>query len=234
MRNYLTIDSTDCRTFGLYISGSGVFNAPTRSLDMRQVPGRDGDLIGPSTRLQNGTLTYPAFIFNNFKSNLASLRAFLSSSATYRRLVDTYHPNEYRMVVFRGPLTVEPTRMLDAGQFDLVFECMPQRWLIVDDTTLTASGTISNPTKFTSRPLLRVWGTGTLGVGSQSITISQADTYTDIDCDICYAYKGSVSKNSYVSVSGGVDFPTLPSGNTSITLGTGITKVVITPRWFTV
>lgn len=236
MRNHLLIDGTDSRTFGVYISGSGTFNSPARALDMIQVPGRNGDLIGPSTRLQNGTLTYPAsFIFQNFDANLAAFRAFLLASATYRRIVDTYHPDEYRLGVFKGPLTVTPIKTLHAGQFDLSFDVMPQRFLISGETAvpLTASGTITNPTQFPAKPLLRVYGAGALGINSDTITISQADTYTDIDCELGMAYKGTVSKNAYVTLSG-IDFPTLRAGSNSISLGTGITRVEITPRWFTV
>lgn len=236
MRNYLLIDGTDSRTFGVYISGSGTFNSPTRALNMIQVPGRNGDLIGPATRLQNGTLTYPAsFIWQNFDANLAAFRGFLLSSATYRRIVDTYHPDEYRMGVFRGPLTVTPTKALHAGQFDLSFEVMPQRFLVSGETviTLTGSRLVTNPTLFPSKPLLRVYGAGAIGINSTTITISQADVYTDIDCDLGMAYKGAVSKNAYVSLSS-VDFPVLRAGSNTIAIGTGITQVEITPRWWKV
>ena len=202
---------------------------------MIPIPGRNGDLVGTETRFENGTLTYPAFICNNFSTNIETLRAFLNSLYGYKKLSDTYHPNEYRMVIFRGPFEPEVTPKNDAGSFDLVFECKPQRYLNSGDTTttLTASGTITNPTRFDAQPLLRVYGTGTLGIGSGSITISQADTYTDIDCEMMDAYKGSANKNNFITLSG-YNFPVLKPGSNGVTLGTGITKVEITPRWFTI
>lgn len=235
MRNYLLIDGTDSRTFGVYISGSGTFDSPARALDMIQVPGRNGDLIGPSTRLQNGTLTYPAsFIFQNFDANLAAFRAFLLASATYRRIVDTYHPDEYRLGVFKGPLTVTPIKTLHAGQFDLSFDVMPQRFLISGDDAVefTGSRLLTNPTLYPSKPLIRIYGAGAIGVNDTTITISQADEYTDIDCELGMAYKGAVSKNAYVTLNR-VDFPVLRAGSNTIALGTGVTKVEITPRWWT-
>ena len=54
-----------------------------------------------------------------------------------------------------------------------------------------------------------------------------------IDCESGYAYSGANNYNRYVSVSS-IDFPTLAPGSNNITLGTGITKVIITPRWWTV
>ena len=131
MRNYFTLDGTDSRKYGLYISGQGVFDSPAREIDFIQVPGRNGDLIGLSTRLQNGTLTYTdSFICVDFQTNLAAFRAFALMSAGYRRLIDTYNPDEYRLVTYAGPLSVSPTRKNNAGQFNLVFNCMPQRFLL--------------------------------------------------------------------------------------------------------
>ena len=235
MRNYFTLGGTDSRTFGVYISGQGTFNAPTRESDMLSIPGRNGDLIGFGSRLANAELTYPAFIYANFRENLANFRAFLMSDTGYRRLVDTYNPGEYRLAAYSGGLEVEPTIKNDAGAFDIVFNVKPQRFLLSGEEaqTLTASGTIDNPTLFNSKPLLRVYGAGTLGINSDTIVISTADVYTDIDCETMYAYKGSVSKNQYVSVSG-LDFPVLRPGANNITLGSGITSIEITPRWWTV
>ena len=154
----------------------------------------------------------------------------------YRKLIDSYHPDEYRMVIYQGPLTVKPTKKNDAAQFDIVFNAKPQRFLISGDTatTLTASGTISNPTLFPSRPLIRVYGNGVLGVGSDSITIiNNSGNYIDIDCDAGLAYRGATNMNSSITLSG-YDFPALVGGTNNIALGTGITKVEITPRWWRV
>lgn len=235
MRNYFTLGGTDSRDFGVYISGQGTFNAPARESDMLSIPGRNGDLIGLGSRLANAELVYPAFIYSNFKSNIAAFRAFLLSDSGYRRLVDTYNPGEYRLAAYSGELEVEATSKNDAGAFDIIFNVKPQRFLLTgeDAQTLNASGTITNPTLFNSKPLLRVYGVGTLGINSDTIVISAADTYTDIDCDTMYAYKGSTSKNQYVSVSG-LDFPVLRPGLNNITLGSGITSIKITPRWWTV
>ena len=54
--------------------------------------------------------------------------------------------------------------------------------------------------------------------------------YIDIDCDRMNAYKGATNKNDKISG----DFPVIKSGaNTLATTGT-ITKLTITPRYFTI
>lgn len=237
MRNYFTLDGTDSRTFGLFLSGQGTFGSPSRAVDFISVPGRDGDLVGMSTRLENGVYTYrDAFIYQNFDTNMAALRAFLLSKTGYCRLTDTYHPDEYRMAIFAGPLEPNVVRTNGAAYFDLEFQVKPQRFLLSGETevTKTATGTITNPTRFTSKPLLVVTTTrataSVLGVGSTNITLTrQGVTY--IDCETGRAYNGATSYDSKIALST-IDFPTLAPGSNGITLGTGISKVVITPRWW--
>lgn len=234
MRNYFTLNGVDSRNFGVYISGQGTFNAPARDYNVIPVPGRNGDLVGPEKRFLNGTLTYPAFIYANFKQNIEDFRNFLLSLVGYHDLVDSYHPDEIRKVLFRGPFETEVETKNDAGRFDIEFECKPQRFLAsgLTVTELTAAGSITNPTLFPSQPLFRVYGEGTLGIGSQQITITQADVYTDIDCEMMDAFKGTANKNPYIQLTD-YNFPVLEPGVNNISLD-GITKVEITPRWWIV
>ena len=236
MRQYFTFDGRDSRDFGVYISGQGTFKSPVRTYNMISVPGRNGDLVGIEKRLENVELTYPAFIYTNFEDNIRGLRNYLLSKVGYYRLWDTYHRNEYRRAIYRGGLEPEVLRTNRAGSFDITFECEPQRYLFSGETVtaLTSSGTIVNPTLFPSRPLLRVYGTGVLGIGSQSITLlSGIGSGTYIDCEIMEAYQGTVSKNAYIQLSG-YNFPELAPGANNISLGSGISRVEITPRWWEV
>lgn len=233
MRNYFTLNGVDSRDFGVYITGSGTFSAPRREYSMVPIPGRNGDLVGNEKRFENLELTYPAFIYTNFKQNIRDFRNFLLSLVGYHILIDTYHPDEFRMALYEGEFEPEVEPKNDAGSFDIVFNCKPQRYLLTGEvvTTMTASGSITNPTAFDSQPLLRVYGTGQLGINSDTITISEADVYTDIDCEMMDCYKAGVSKNSKVSFTG-YNFPVLRSGVNNISLGAGITQVEITPRWW--
>lgn len=237
MRNYFTLDGTDSRTFGIYINGQGVFDSPARDIDFIQVPGRNGDLIGLSTRLENGTLTYAdSFIYSNFRANLAAFRAFALMGPGYRRLIDTYNPDEYRLVTYAGPLTVTPTAHNNAGQFSLVFNCMPQRFLLSGElpAEYTSSGAIVNPTRFDAQPLLRVYGSGTLGIGGTNIVISaHAYSYMDIDCATGRAYYSATPLDSKVTLNA-IDYPVLKPGSNGVSLSSGITRLIIQPRWWTV
>lgn len=90
---------------------------------------------------------------------------------------------------------------------------------------------IKNPTLFTSKPLIRVTGSGTVSIGDNTITIVSGYTYVDIDSEIQDCYCGTQNANSLVTFSNR-KFPELQPGVNGISLGTGITSVQITPRWF--
>lgn len=161
------------------------------------------------------------------------MKSYLLAQIGYQKLADSYYPDQYRKAYYAGGLDVDAWPTLDAGQFEITFNCKPQRYLTSGDSTtsFTASGTISNPTQFESHPLIRIYGIGSATINGVTVTISDADTYTDIDCELMDAYKGSTSKNAFVSFSG-VDFPVLSPGSNTITLGTGVSKIDITPRWW--
>lgn len=235
MRNFFTLNGVNSTTYGVYISGQGTFSAPSREYNLLPVPGRNGDLVGPEKRFANGVLTYPAFIYTNFDANIEAFRNFLLSLVGYHDLVDSYHPDEIRKVLFQGPFEPQVTTRNDAGSFDISFICKPQRFLASGQTvtTLTSNGSITNPTLFDSQPLMRVYGTGALGIGSQTVTITQADVYTDIDCEMMDAFKGTANKNPYVQLTDH-NFPVFKPGVNNLSLGAGITKVEITPRWWIV
>lgn len=132
-KHKITYNGVDLSTFGLYVSGNKTFDAPERDVDKVEVPGRSGDLIFDNGRFKNVELHYEyCFIASNtsdFDTNFSNLKNFLLSDPGYHRLEDTYHPDEYRMAAFLGPIEVSMDASLEIGTFDLVFDCKPQRYL---------------------------------------------------------------------------------------------------------
>lgn len=235
MSNYFIYDGIDSRSFDAYIFDAGTDGAPAREYEEVTIPNRNGTLFLSGSKFPNVMHSYNGIIINDFDDNLAGIRGLLTSRTGYRRLTDSLHPTEFYKAVYRADFEVETTPDRKKGKFLIEFERKPERYLRSGETvtTLTSSGTITNPTQFDAKPLLRVYGTGIVQIGDNAITINAADVYTDIDCDIMDAYKGAVSKNDYIEIQN-IDFPVLHAGNNGITLGSGITRVEITPRWFTI
>ena len=242
--NKFIFDSIDSLSDGIYITGEAVYNAPERTMDMISVPGRNGAIAIDQGRFENIIVTYPAGAFadsqSDFADKIQSFRNKLVSRYSYKRLTDSYNTGEFRMGLYHSGLEVAITNISRAGEFTISFDCKPQRWLASGETpqTFTASGTITNPTLFPARPLLAVTGAGNLTVGTQTMTLiarSDPTSILYIDCESQEAWEliGGVmySRNDYVQ-NAGADFPSLVAGSNTVTLGTGITKVDITPRWW--
>lgn len=231
----LTFDNNNSLNYNIYISGEGVYNAPKRVVDMVDVPGRNGALAMDQGRFENIEITYPAGTFAatqaDFADNVSAFRNVLCARHSYMRLSDDYHTDEFRLALYKSGLEVDPVSYNRAGEFNIVFTAKPQRFLTSGETktTLTSSGTVTNPTQFDAQPLITVTGTGTLTVNGVQITISK--TPTTIDCESMEAYNGTTSRNGDITLSPN-RFPVLSPGSNTITLSAGLTKVEIVPRWW--
>ena len=173
----LTFDGESSKDYGIYITGSAVFNAPARDVEMVTIPGRNGTFALDRGRFENIEVTYPAGLFGDteadFAQGISDFRNFLASRQGYVELTDEYNPGEYRLAVYKNGLDVTPEQ-LKAGEFEIVFECKPQRYLTSGDTeeTILSGDDISNPTLFDAHPLLEVWGYGDIDLGGQTVTIN--------------------------------------------------------------
>ena len=234
MINFLTFAGKSTNDFGIWISGEATYGAPERNVQTQEVAGRNGSLLFDMGNYKNITVKYPAAIKEDMPSRFSDFINFAGSQIGYQRLEDTYHPYEFRMARFKSKMSVETAGYMNrSGQFTLEFDCKPQRFLKSGEEPVefTANGILYNRTMQNAKPLLRVYGTGagTVGIGSETITISAISSYVDIDCEIMDAYKGAVNCNGNVSFT---DDIILEPGENNISKSGNITKVVITPRWW--
>ena len=173
----LSFDNTSSRSYGVYITGEAVYNAPEREVEMISIPGRSGSFALDHGRFENIEVTYPAGIFAeneaDFAQAVSDFRNFLCSKKGYCRLSDEYNPSEYRMAVYKSGLEVDPAQ-LRAGEFEITFDCKPQRFLTSGETksSVANNGTVSNPTLFDASPLLECKGYGTINIGGGTITVA--------------------------------------------------------------
>ena len=174
----LKFDGEDSLDYGVHITGESVYNAPERDVEMIQVPGRNGEYALDHGRFNNIEVSYPAGMGEvsqeEFASKLSAFRNALASKRGYYRLEDDYHLDEYRMGIYKSGLEVSPVQYGRAGEFNLVFNCKPQRFLKSGEqaTEFTQDGTINNPTLFESKPLLELYGYGTLNVNGSEIKLN--------------------------------------------------------------
>lgn len=173
-----TFDGENSGDYGVYITGSAVYNSPKRDVELIEIPGRNGSFVLDNGRFENIEVTYPAGIYaesqEEFAQAISDLRNMLASRKGYCRLTDEYNPEEYRMAVYKSGLDVDPVAFQRAGEFSITFDCKPQRWLTSGETEIavTSGDELTNPTLFESSPLLKVAGPGTIEFNGYEIELS--------------------------------------------------------------
>lgn len=235
MMHFLEFAGKSSQDFNIRISGEGTYNRPERNYEEYEVKGRNGKLLIDDGSFKNITITYPAYAIKDMPERVKNFSNYMSKFAGYQRLEDTYSPDIFRMAQYVGGLEVESSGyMNDSGQFDISFNCKPQRFLKSGEIPVTflADGNIWNRTDFESMPLIHVvmTGAGTVGIGDYLIELTDIEDYVDIDCELMDAYKGSINYNPNVSFN--ADSFKIPTGVSGVTFTGAVQAVEITPRYF--
>lgn len=231
-KNKIFFGGKDLSEYGIVPSGSGVYSAPARKRTMVGIPGRNGELSFEDGSFENIPVKYPVGVKRPVDKHLDDCRNYLLSLGDYQRLEDTYHPDEYRMGIYQGGFEPSISVMGRIGKVELTFNCKPQRFLKEGEREIEVSSgdVVFNPTNFKALPLVRAYGTGTLSMGGETIRIDTANSYTDIDCESMDAFKGATNCNGNITLLSG-EFFCLNPGTNTVTFS-GITRVIITPRWW--
>ena len=239
MSDYFTYNGVSSAAFlARVFPTDSMLKAPAHKYNEVVVPGRSGKLLMDLAAYDNLPREYDVQIVGD--SELAmfiALRNYLASCTGYLRLTDSFDTTHYYMASYTEAFDLTADwRSQKRARGTITFDCKPQRFLLSGETAvvMTSSDAITNPTRFASKPLLRVTTTrstgSVLGVGSTNITITrQGVTY--IDCETGRAYNGATPYDSNISLNS-IDFPALEPGSNGISLGTGISRVEITPRWW--
>ena len=107
-RGTVIFDGINSQDYGVWIKGSGVYSAPARRYSSITIPGRNGTLTIDEGAFEEVEHNYPAFIPENFTVNIRAFRNDLLSRAGYKRMTDSYHPDEYYRAKFMDGLEVTP------------------------------------------------------------------------------------------------------------------------------
>ena len=174
----LIFGGVDSSEYGIYLSGEGVYNAPERAVEVVDVPGRNGSVIIDQGHWNNIEVVYRAGVFGadqaGFSEKLSAFRNAILSQAGYQRLSDTYHPEEFRMGAYVSGLEVSPASYNRHGEFELTFNCKPQRWLVDGDLPipLDSGDVLQNPELYPSSPLISLEGYGNISFNGYTVNLT--------------------------------------------------------------
>lgn len=239
-----TYDSVTSEALGLVAYGAeGIDEPAVKDITDVVVPGRNGVLHIDNNRWNERMVSYlcyiPGSVSSDYISIIQDVREKLGSRNGYKELSDTIYTGQYTLATFVDAVEAEPMAFRTMGLIKVTFRCRPERFLDTGKTPVVVAdgGYIENPTLLPAKPLIKIEGTaaGTVTVTNQAlggffINISTIDGYVEIDCDTCECRKGLLNCNGDVTVT---RFPQM-LGKTYFTSWTGgITKVTVTPRWWT-
>lgn len=225
----------DLSQFNITITGFETWKSPEWDFEEEEVPGKNGTVLIDNHRYKNVDIPYTIGVKRPVAKTIEALRSFFLSSPGYHRLEDTWNPDQFRLAAPKGSITPSVKVRGRLAEFDITFNCKPQRFLKAGEipAEYTGNGSIFNPTGKEALPIVRVYGTGYLGIGDETIQIKQNPGYIDIDCERMNAYMGSLNCNSYTKLASG-SYYHLDPGENGIAMDNTITKVIITPKWWIV
>lgn len=208
-------------------------NRPARKVDRYEVPGRNGDIVVAQDAWENVPRTYDLVVYGgDYNQMTSALMDWLYAPSGYQRLEDSFDDLVYRLAYVSEATDIE-NLVNENGRCTVSFECDPRRFLKTGESAVTLSGTgmITNPTRFTAKPVITVSGSGngTIECGGNTITIAGIYDGMTIDCEQMDAYAGTTNLNNLVSGS----FPVIPGGEQTITITGGITSISVVPNWWT-
>ena len=223
--------------FGMVVAEAPTFERPTRKATTYTVPGRNGAVIFQQDAWDDVVRSYEVWLANSKGQNIVetvnAFEAWLNSLKGYQRLEDSFEPEVFRLAYFNGGINFS-NEVMQAGKATLSFTCRPERFYKSGENEITVTnGTkIFNPTRFTSKPLIHIEGSGTVTVAIGGNTISATLTdYINIDCETMNAYR-LAAENKNADISG--SFPVIPSDVQTVGITGTTTKVTIVPRFFTI
>lgn len=225
--------STD---YGIVVGESPAFDKPTRKQTIYQIPGRNGSVLFQEDAFEDVTRSYRVWLAEDNGDLTDKVNAFTSwlfSKKGYTRLEDSFEPDIFRLGYYSGGQNVS-NEMTQYGETTISFVCRPERFYKSGENPIDVTGgtDLFNPTRFNAKPLIHIEGSGeiTVQIASRTITADVVD-YINIDCDRMNAYRDP-KENRNDEISG--TFPIIEPGTNTVTITGTVTKVEVTPRYYTI
>lgn len=231
MLDWFEWNGTRCTTLGIHVLEQPAITLPAERSTFTNIPGRSGSLTTLEGKNVYDDMILSATCYIDNPNNIDSIAAWLKGSGKVtfaNRTGGFYNARIVNQIPFEKILRGNPQR-----SFIVNFRCFPFFYMTgIADITLTSSGrSIVNPGAVASEPIITVNASGdiTLMVGTTIVELEDINGNIVLDSTLQEAYKGVTSQNSKMNG----DFPTIPSGNCTVSWSGNVTSIVIKPNWRT-
>ena len=227
MYGFTLNDTVTSTSLGLRLTAPVAIPAAVRAVNDIEIEGRAGTLtrfIGWEDTELELELAVP------IRDGLHQYRKAAHELTGASTIALTAEPGVYRKV--KHCKVSELRRELSGwGFFTARLTCQPFTYLTegLNPVTLTASGTITNPGLLEADPIITVTGTGALSltINTSIYHVNSPAGSVTLDSERLVAHAhGKVQTDALTDA-----FPTFKPGINRLTLGAGISKIVITPNW---
>ena len=163
MTGTITFNGTSSDDFGLIVEKLPPSVHASRRGDLISIPGRNGVIVREDGSFDTYQQEYQISFTQAAQSRdpyqtARDIAVWLLGSSGFCRLEDGFEPEHFRLARYAGEYNVD-TVLMEYGKATLTFDVQPQRYLKSGETPLTFQGgsvyTITNPTQFEARPLLK-------------------------------------------------------------------------------
>lgn len=232
MKNYVIFKGVNSNTYSnLIISELPCISKPELRVDTTEIDGKDGDIID-----ELGYAAYDKTLKIGLTSsdNIDKIIKFFSGPGD---IVFSNEPDKYYKAYIYEQIDYE--RLLRFKEADVTIHVQPFKYLlneedVVLNITNQTSLTVNNQGLEKSKPILKLYGSGTItvslnGLTAFTVTIDEDDDYIVIDSMEEEAYNDTELKNRNMSG----EFLLLETGNNTISWTGSLTKIEVTPnsRW---
>jgi len=232
---WIAINDIKSNELGVVLQKPLSLSAPVADVTTVKVAGRNGDLHYFSGSYKNRTAKAEAYVYSdsNVEEYIGQINSWLFSSLGYLKLESSGDPDHFLMARISNGADVE-SRLEKLAPFEVKFDCKPQRFLNSGllDIVLEEEETIENPTMFDALPWIYVQGTGagTLTIGTKTVEFLDLVGEIVLDTETNNAYtpeQGNLNHKIRAS-----EFPIIAPGENIVTFTGGVSRVIITPRWW--
>ncbi|MFA0816028.1 MAG: phage tail protein [Anaerofustis sp.] len=209
---------------GIIVTKLPAVEKPEKNVEEIIIPGRDGSLTVDDGTYATTTKPVECALDHG---DIDALCAWLTGSGF---VTFSNEPDKQYMakIINSVPLKeIIPT----FRTFIIQFSCQPKKYSIENDliTIDTSPAMISHPGTENAKPVIKVYGTGTIDITINSTVVHMKNVvdYVTIDSSIMDAYKDTELKNSDMYG----EFPEFVPGTNNISWTGTVTQIEILPNW---
>lgn len=222
----ILINDKNCSDLKIVFSELPSIPKPMRNVEEKFVSGRDGSLIIDRGTYQN----IPIMLIGHAECKRTELIDYFGTTGELKFETSPDRFWKYRVTA------IDIKEVLDDGvllAFSINMSLDPHKYLVSGKSKIMGSNTLSLKNEYNSNayPVIKLKGTGTIGIiknGIQILSIKGITDYVDIDCEADVIHRNNVN---YDSKATGDTFYLDANKTTELKFTGNVSEVILIPNW---